>query len=254
LQSVLLHFVKMRLNREPVQNWFSFSRRERRSASLLLGIIFFIFGVRYVFPEQNIKIENWGTIPADSEIFSDISDTDIYYEKFGSNTDARKGRAGISEKKTHYAAISPVPSGKDVSMPRVQEKPLIDINSCDSSALIALPGIGPVLSARIIKYRNLIGGFASVKQLMEVYGLPQETYDLIKGRLFADISDLRRINVNSADFRELSHIHYLEKYDISAILKYRELSGRIKSIEDLKENKILAPEKADKVEPYLDFR
>ena len=244
----------MKLNREPVQNWFGFTRRERRSASLLLGIIFFIIGVRYVFPVQNIKIENWGTIPADSEILNSISDTDIYYEKFSNYADDGKGPSGISERRTHYAAMSPVKSGKDVSVARMQKKPLIDINSCDSSDLIALPGIGSVLSARIIKYRNLLGGFASVAQLMEVYGLPEETYEMIKGRLFADSSLVRKINVNSAVYRELSRIHYLEKYDISAILKYRELSGRIKSIQDLEENKILTPEKAEKVEPYMDFR
>jgi DNA uptake protein ComE-like DNA-binding protein len=244
----------MRLNRESVQSWLGFSRRERRSASLLLGIIFFIIGVRYVFPEQNIKIENWGTIPADPEIFIDISDTDIYYEKPGNHDYKIKGHAGISEIRTHYAGISPLKSGSNMPAPRGQEKHLIDINSCDSLTLIALPGIGPVLSVRIIKYRSFLGGFASVEQLREVYGLPEETYEMIKGRLFADSSDLRKIKVNSADFRELSHIHYLEKYDISAILKYREISGRIKSIEDLKENKILAPDKADKVRPYLDFR
>ena len=244
----------MRLNRESVQSWLGFSRRERRSATLLMGIIFFIIGVRYVFPEQKIKIENWGTITTDPEIFSDISDTDIYYEKQGNHAYNIKGHAGISEKRTPYAGISPLKSGSAVTAPRGQEKHLIDINSCDSLTLIALPGIGPVLSARIIKYRSFIGGFASVEQLREIYGLPEETYEMIKGRLIADSSGKRKIKVNSADFRELSHIHYLEKYDISAILKYRELKGRINGIEDLMENNILTPDKAHKVEPYMDFR
>ena len=42
------------------------------------------------------------------------------------------------------------------------------------------------------------------------------------------VQALRKININSADYRELSHIHYLEKYDISAILKYRELDRQDK--------------------------
>jgi competence protein ComEA len=136
----------------------------------------------------------------------------------------------------------------------LQLKPALDINSCDSLTLVALPGIGPVLSSRILKYRNLLGGFARVDQLKEVYGLPEETFEMIKGKLVADSSGIRRVNVNSAGYRELSRIHYLEKYDISSILKYRELTGRIKSMGDLKENKILTPDKAEKVEPYMDFR
>ena len=51
---------------EPVKNWFGFTRRERRSTSILLAIIFIIIGLRYVLPEQNIKIENWGDAYADT--------------------------------------------------------------------------------------------------------------------------------------------------------------------------------------------
>ena len=77
------------------------------------------------------------------------------------------------------------------------------INSCDSASLEALPGLGPVLSARIIRYRNLLGGFASVNQLREVYGLSEETYELISGMLTADSADISKININNADYRGL---------------------------------------------------
>ena len=99
----------------------------------------------------------------------------------------------------------------------MQQKSSIDINGCDSAALVALPGIGPVLSARIIKYRKLLGGFASVEQLKEVYGLPEETYEMIKGRLYADSSGIRKININSSGYKELSRIPYIEKYEVTAI-------------------------------------
>ena len=65
---------------------------------------------------------------------------------------------------------------------QLKPKTLLDINSCDSSSLVMLPGIGPVLSARIIKFRSLLGGFARKDQLKEVYGLPIETYNLISER------------------------------------------------------------------------
>src|SRR5690606_40943919 len=47
----------------------------------------------------------------------------------------------------------------------------LDINRCTAGELVALPGIGPVLAERIIKYRNLLGGFVDKWQLVEVYGL-----------------------------------------------------------------------------------
>jgi DNA uptake protein ComE-like DNA-binding protein len=233
---VALHFVKIKLNTEPVRSWFGFTRRERRSTSILLVIIFIIIGFRYLLPEKNIEIEDWGGIYADTEIIRDISE------------------AGIAANPESVALFSSPPSRKAASGSRLQQKPLLDINHCDSLTLVAMPGIGPVLSARIIKYRNLLGGFANIEQLKEVYGLPEETYEMIKGRLYADTSGIRKIDVNSAGYKELSRIHYLEKYEVTAILKYREITGRVKSMQELKENKILAPEKAEKVEAYMDFR
>jgi hypothetical protein len=135
--------------------------------------------------------------------------------------------------------------------PSDQQK--IDLNTCDSVSLVKLPGIGPVLSARIIKYRHLLGGFASVDQLKDVYGLPVETFDLIKGRLFADSTVIKRINVNSSGFNDKSRIPYLERSDVSSILKYRELKGRISGVSDLVENKLITAEKARKAGPYLKY-
>ena len=76
---------------------------------------------------------------------------------------------------------------------------------------------------------------------------------MIKDRVFADSTVVRRIDINSAGYKELSHLHYFEKYEVTAILKYRELKGRIKSIDDLTDNKLISMEKAIKVRPYLKF-
>lgn len=135
----------------------------------------------------------------------------------------------------------------------VRQRTKFDINLSDSASLVELPGIGPVLSGRIIRYRRLLGGYATIDQLKEVYGLKAETYDIIKDRVFADSSVIIRININSAGYKELSHIHYFEKYEITAILKFRELKDRISGISDLTENKLITTEKAKKVRPYLKY-
>ncbi|NJO73705.1 MAG: helix-hairpin-helix domain-containing protein [Leptolyngbyaceae cyanobacterium RM1_406_9] len=46
-----------------------------------------------------------------------------------------------------------------------------DVNEADTIQLIRIYGIGSKLSQRIIKYRNQLGGFISISQLQEVYGL-----------------------------------------------------------------------------------
>jgi competence protein ComEA len=291
--TVFLLLVPTTMNKEPVKYWFGYTRRERRSSSILLGIIFMIIGFRYLVPESNMEIENFTSMLPDTaslqynsgnaggsvnELFAFDPNSASYdtlirlgfapgeansmvrYRKMGGKfrrpSDLRKFQgvdSAMVAALEAYVVISPVASLSDDSHLPVREKPTLDINSCDSLSLVALPGIGPVLSARIIKYRTLLGGFARVEQLKEVYGLPPETYEKIKDRLYADSSAVRKVKINTAPYRELIRIPYIEKYDVSAILKYRELSGPIKSIEDLLGNKILTPEKAEKAAPYMDF-
>jgi competence protein ComEA len=129
----------------------------------------------------------------------------------------------------------------------------LNINRCDSADLEVLPGIGPVLSVRIIKYRELLGGYVSVSQLKEVYGIPDSVYRVISGMISIDSTAVRKININSAGFRELDRHPYLERYDVQAILKYRELKGRIEGMNELKTNNILKGEKATRIIPYLLF-
>ncbi|MEZ4907726.1 MAG: helix-hairpin-helix domain-containing protein [Saprospiraceae bacterium] len=69
----------------------------------------------------------------------------------------------------------------------------IDINFCDEAELQKLNGIGEVLSARIIKYRNLLGGFVTIDQLKEIYGLSDETYESIKDQIVIDVKLLKRL-------------------------------------------------------------
>ena len=133
------------------------------------------------------------------------------------------------------------------------KKQLLDINTCDSAALEALPGIGPVLSTRILKYRKLLGGYVSVNQLKEVYGLPEETFNLISVRVFADSMAIRKIKINDAEYKELIRLPYFNRYEVSSILKFRQLKGRITGMDDLIENNLISPERVVKIRPYLDF-
>jgi len=130
---------------------------------------------------------------------------------------------------------------------------MIDINSCDSAQLLPLPGIGPVLSGRIIRFRNLLGGYASIEQLQEVYGLSPETYNMIKDRITADTTLIDKININTADFRRFRRLPYFEQNEINDMLRYRNMNGQIYNIDELIENNILSEDKATKVKPYLSF-
>ncbi len=207
----------------PLKDWFGYTRRERRSSFILLLLIAAVAGIRLIIPARDMAVE---ILPAGS--FETVPET---------MQDRR-----IPADSRNYKAVNARQSVK-----------VLDINSCDSASLEALPGLGPVLSARIIKYRKLLGGFASVEQLREVYGLSEETYNLVSGMLKADPADVIKISINDADYKKLIRMPYFERYEVAAILKYRELKGKVDGVEELVENKLISTETAAKVKPYLEF-
>lgn len=130
----------------------------------------------------------------------------------------------------------------------------IDINRADSADLLPLPGIGPVFAGRIIKYRNLLGGFVSVDQLGEVYGIPIETVRKIMSKISIDSSAVRKIHIDSATFSELLRHPYLEYEDVKALVRYREFKGDISSENELGINHIMHDSTLRKLDGYFDYR
>jgi competence ComEA-like helix-hairpin-helix protein len=141
-----------------------------------------------------------------------------------------------------------------VATPAVLIKPVpktIDINTADTSAFIALPGIGSKLAARIVNFRDKLGGFSSVAQLGETYGLPDSTFQKISGRLVMQEGNLRQININTATKELLSGHPYINWKLANAIVAYREQHGAFASVDDLKNIMILDAATFEKIKPYL---
>lgn len=127
------------------------------------------------------------------------------------------------------------------------------INTCDSTDLMRVRGIGPVLSARIIKYRRLLGGFYDIQQLSEVYGMNDSLVKIISLSFYADTNNLHTININEASEETLRKHPYLGRYISGGIIKYRSRAHTINSLEELKDNGILTEEQLKKVKKYLDI-
>jgi len=165
---------------------------------------------------------------------------------------------GFYERVKAYVTITSVrktyPSYSDNKpvFEREERKPaVVQINEADTSALIALPGIGSKLSARIIAFREKLGGFYSVDQIGETYGLPDSTFQKIKARLQVDGSNIRKINVNTATKDELKAHPYIRWNLANAIVEYRNQHGAFKSLEDLKNIVLIDEATFNKINHYL---
>jgi len=116
------------------------------------------------------------------------------------------------------------------SINQARKKPrLIEINSADSISLDELPGIGLVFAKRIIKYREMLGGFAFTSQLKEVYGMDSARLLGFIKLISIDTSKLRKLDLNKATFKELLAHPYLEYDQVKAIVRFRDKNGMIGS-------------------------
>jgi competence protein ComEA len=128
---------------------------------------------------------------------------------------------------------------------------IVDINQADTNALIALPGIGSRLANRIVSFRYKLGGFYTVQQLGEVYGLPDSTFQLIKPRLECATVLLKKININTADAAALKQHPYIRWNIANAIVQYRQQHGVYQSPNDLQQIAIITPELFQKLVGYI---
>ncbi|MDP1813880.1 MAG: helix-hairpin-helix domain-containing protein [Leadbetterella sp.] len=124
-----------------------------------------------------------------------------------------------------------------------------DINTADTSQLMQIRGIGKVFANRIIKYRDILGGFHTIEQVGETYGIdPNILPELKKVAVLG--SPIKKIKINELEnFRH----PYLKFNQVKVILAYRKQNGNFKNAENLKEIKILDDETISKIGPYLEF-
>lgn len=130
----------------------------------------------------------------------------------------------------------------------------VDINEADTSALIALPGIGSKLANRIISFRDKLGGFYKIEQVAETYALPDSTYQKIKSSLQISNPEVKKININMATVDELKLHPYIRYHLANAIVQYRGQHGEFTSLADLKKIMIFSDDIYNKVEPYLSLK
>lgn len=128
----------------------------------------------------------------------------------------------------------------------------LEINSADSTALESLPGIGAKLSQRIINFRQKLGGFYSVDQVAETFGLADSVFQIIKPRLQIS-GELRKVNINTATIDELKVHPYVRYHLANAIVQYRTQHGNFTSAADLRNIMIMDEKQLQKLAPYLQF-
>lgn len=131
-------------------------------------------------------------------------------------------------------------------------KTVVEINTADSLSIVYLKGIGPRFTKRIMKYRSMLGGFHSVNQLKEVYGMTDSTFALLSSQIKIDDQSITKIPINAIDFNSLRKHPYFNFQTAQAIVNYRFKHGKLTEA-DFKVLGIFSEEKLRLILPYLSY-
>lgn len=127
----------------------------------------------------------------------------------------------------------------------------VDINQADSSQLVTVRGIGPTFAHGIIAYRNLLGGYVSKQQLLEVYGLANEYYQAFEPYVCVSCDSVEQINLNTATFKAINSHPYISYNQTKSLVRYRDIMEQFDSVEVIINNHLMDSISYKKVRPYL---
>jgi competence ComEA-like helix-hairpin-helix protein len=154
-------------------------------------------------------------------------------------------KSGVRRKWVDYKS-----GGKESGVRRKQQ--VIDINTADSAAWVALNGIGPGFAKRIMTYREKLGGFYQVDQLKEVYGLDSIWVKENKALLKVGAGVYRFLAINQVEWKDFKH-PYLPYGQSKVVLAYRKQHGVLKDFEALEKIQLLDLVAWKRLKPYLSF-
>lgn len=242
------------------KDWLFYGKGERRAIIILLLALLLIFcvvaGGMWKGGRPEMKVEALSI--ADS-LYAAV-EKDGYNFRRQYSYGRRKGQTGNQHKADdgsgRYRPVSlsdKAESRKDTLKYPRQEKfasgIVIDVNTADTSVLKKIPGIGSVISSNVVDYRERLGGFHDIDQLLEVKYVDTallKWFDVKTGVY-------RKISVNSAGIDELRKHTYMDFYKARAIVEYRRKRGKIKSLSQISMFKEFSDSDIDRLRHYLSF-
>lgn len=235
-----------------MKNWrdlFYFSKSERRALTLLS---FLILGAWLLLWVTEPKEE-----PVPLTVVAPKFQTDSV-PKLKSQDTVRNIPRTVSKPHSSYSEKRRFqkPFTSSSKRPRSRKFPVgtqVELNQADSLTLQKVPGIGPVFSRRIIKYRDLLGGFYAVHQLAEVYGIDADKYAALEPWFSVDTTLIRPLAVNQADYRTLIRHPYLNKQQTKILLRFIERKGKLQGWEELRLLDEFPPGEIERLRYYLSF-
>lgn len=130
---------------------------------------------------------------------------------------------------------------------------IVELNSADTALLMQVKGIGRGYAKGIVRFRQSTGGFISVDQLSEIYGMKPDILERIRPFCTVNLALVQKIKVNFASVERLKSHPYIGFYKAKAIYELRRNKGKLKDINELKVLQELSADDLNRMKSYLSF-
>lgn len=164
------------------KDFFYFTRGERGGIYVLCCLIVLMFSINFCLPTRSTEEEKMLSYVSNQKsdsVSSDTTDRQAYSDLSPSKPSSLTATIQTERSSTPPSSNNKPYANNYNKKSSSYDTVRVELNSADTTELKRLRGIGSVLSVRIVKYRNKLGGFSSVEDLKNVYGLSDETYQSI---------------------------------------------------------------------------
>jgi DNA uptake protein ComE-like DNA-binding protein len=206
----------------------------------------------FFFDPNEASLSEWEKLGVSKKISTRIKKYLAAGGRFFCASDLKKIYGFNSDKHAELLSYVQIAEKQNKYVP--YKKELIQINKADTSQLKHLKGIGSVLSNRIVKYRNILGGFVSKNQLLEVYGISRREFELISPNITIDSLCVQKLALNSFSEVDLRKHPYLNSRTAKDIVRFRNKNGKFNSLDQLKIHKVIPDSIFVKLLPYLELK
>ena len=129
----------------------------------------------------------------------------------------------------------------------------LELNRCDSTEVVVVPQFGSKRAQKLIEYRDNLGGYYAFEQVKEIYILQNIEVEFLKKYFTIDRSVIRKININTATYKELVAHPYIDSYLAKLVINYRERNGAFSSLDEVQKATNAYQELIEKLRYYIEF-
>ena len=228
-----------------IRDYFSFNKKERRGLFVLISILVAMIVSDVLISE---------VIPQKSYDFSGFEKEVIEFEKEISLRDSLEKVEKEKIFRNRYITYSMKQTDSTMKKrPEADNSFIIELNTADTFDFQRLRGIGSSYANRIVKYREKLGGYVETTQLLEIYGMDESRFDLIRDHVIVNPDSIRKIRLNETSFKELMKHPYFPFDVAKSIMIYRKKQKKFNDIEELRKIETISDSLFMKIKPYVNI-